>query len=157
MLYEHVYDSQRTLYYHSTCLSSPTHMQCVPTEWFVWKAGLHQQKEQWACVPAISGEKCATPTGQQRTLKCCAGSWDISVKANCGGRFYSCFYFRYNLSTDGSPVLGSYYGQGSASTTWTDVGGCIGNESIITACKSTTPVTCPNTNHAGVSCSSMFY
>ena len=57
------------------------------------------------------------------------------------------------LSSDGKAILGSYYGAGSASFSWSDVGGCRGNESIITACAFTTPVlSCYSTNHAGVSC-----
>ncbi|KAL5491262.1 hypothetical protein EMCRGX_G016515 [Ephydatia muelleri] len=92
------------------------------------------------------------PTPAQGTVGACfKNQWgavcdtywtDADAKVVCGQLGY----------TDGNAVLGSYYGAGSASSYWTDVGGCRGNESKITACKYTTPVLCYSTNHAGVSC-----
>ena len=64
-------------------------------------------------------------------------------------------YFGCNIhfSLDGSPLMGSYFGSGSGLfSVWSDVGGCIGNESNITACKFTISVSCNRFQLAGVSC-----
>ena len=103
----------------------------------MWRVDQHQHKEQWALVLEINGEQCVTPTGQMQMPKWCVASWVIQVKRMVLFQLLS----------------GSYYGPGSASTYCTTVGGCRGNESIITACAFTTRVpSCYSTNHAGVSC-----
>ena len=55
-------------------------------------------------------------------------------------------------------MSGSAFGPGlSLLGAWSDAGGCIGNESSIAVCKSTTSVSCSINQLAGVSCYSKGY
>ena len=100
------------------------------------------------------GEQCVIHIGTEVMQRLYVTSW-VTLLVSTRTMYILQSHHLTSCPTASTPFYNSFFGPGTATNTWSDVGGCRGTENNIFRCSFTTPVDCNSSNFAGVRCYGM--